>query len=113
MIPNYKKIYTDLLNKKYPEKKQACEAILNKSKIESLDVIRLNEIIFSRKRLEVLNKNQSFRSYDEETIVRILQYQKEHQLNNTELASHFKLSRNTVAKWKKEQITLDRDPLWN
>jgi len=104
MIPNYKKIYTDLLDKKYPEKKHLCESILNKPIIESLDVIRLNELIFNKKSKDLLKKNQSFKSYDEHTVINILKYQKEHGLNNIQLASHFKLSRNTVAKWKKEQI---------
>ncbi|KAA5535788.1 helix-turn-helix domain-containing protein [Paenimyroides baculatum] len=104
MIPNYKKIYTDLLDKKYPEKKQLCESILNKPIIESLDVIRLNELIFNKKSKDLLKKNQSFKAYDKDTVINILKYQKEHGLNNIQLASHFKLSRNTVAKWKKEQI---------
>jgi len=104
MIPNYKKIYTDLLDRKYPEKKQACESILNKTIIESLDVIRLNELIFNKNNKDLLKKNQSFKSYDKDTVINILKYQKENGLNNIQLASHFKLSRNTVAKWKKEQI---------
>lgn len=104
MIPNYRRIYTDILNKKYPEKIPLCETILNKKKIESIDVIRLNELIFKTKKSDVFSKNQSFRSYDEQTVLRILKYQKDHGLNNVQLASYFKLSRNTVAKWKKEHV---------
>lgn len=107
MIPNYKKIYTDLLDRKYPEKKQACESILQKTTIESLDVIRLNELIFNKNNKDLLKKNQLFKSYDEHTVINILKYQKENRLNNIQLASHFKLSRNTIAKWKKEQILCD------
>ena len=102
MKPNYKKIYTDLLNRKYPEKKQLCVYILNKPEIEALDVIELNELIFSGKKSNA-SKNQSFRSYDEQTVLKILNYQKKNRLNNIQLANHFKLSRNTVARWKKEQ----------
>ncbi len=102
MKPNYRKIYTDLLNRKYPEKKQTCAYILNKPEINALDVIELNKLIFSEKKHNAF-KNQSFRSYDEQTVMKILNYQKENRLNNIQLASHFKLSRNTVAKWKKEQ----------
>lgn len=40
-------------------------------------------------------------SYDLASIIDILEYQKKNQLNNIQLANHFKLSRNTVAKWKK------------
>lgn len=100
MKPNYKKIYTDILNRKYPEKEQACAYILNKPEIDTLDVIELNKLIFSEKKRNA-RKNQSFRSYDEQTVEKILNYQKENHLNNIQLASHFKLSRNTVAKWKR------------
>jgi len=50
---------------------------------------------------EKIRDNQKLKSYDKNTILQILDYQKKHHLNNTELALHFKLSRNTVAKWKK------------
>ncbi|HUH25918.1 MAG TPA: helix-turn-helix domain-containing protein [Flavobacterium sp.] len=45
--------------------------------------------------------NQKYRSYDKATIIEILNYQKKNGLNNTQLANHFKLSRNTVAKWER------------
>ena len=38
------------------------------------------------------------------TILEILQYQKNNNLNNNQLADHFKLSRNTITKWKKIYI---------
>lgn len=44
--------------------------------------------------------NQKYRSYDKATIIEILNYQKKNSLNNTQLSNHFKLSRNTVTKWK-------------
>lgn len=102
MSPDYKRIYTDLLSRKYPDKKQDCEPVLSKSELESLDVIRLNKFIFSHETGDLLKKNQSFRSYDKQTVLKILEYQKKNRLNNTQLANHFKLSRNTVARWKKE-----------
>lgn len=44
--------------------------------------------------------NKSHRAYSKEAIYKILEYQKKNCLNNTQLAKHFKLSRNTVTKWK-------------
>lgn len=104
MIPNYKKIYTDLLDRKYPEKKQLCESILQKAIIESLDVICLNELIFGEKQRTSQKNNQLFKSYDKDTVIKILEHQKRYGLSNVQLATHFKLSRNTVAKWKKESL---------
>lgn len=100
-IPNYKKIYTDLLNRKYPEKKAICDSILAQEKLSFMDVIRLNEIIFEENKKEKLIRDQKYRSYDERTIIKILKYQRENQLNNSQVANHFKMSRNTIASWKK------------
>ena len=96
--PNYKRIYNDLLSEKYPEKKEKCTKLLSKKHLSFVDIIRLNELIFGKSN-EVFN--QQYRSYDKKTISEILEYQKKNNLNNTQLASHFKMSRNTVTKWKK------------
>ncbi|MDR4950909.1 helix-turn-helix domain-containing protein [Chryseobacterium sp. ES2] len=96
--PDYKKIYSDLVDLKYPEKKHECAKILSKKNLSAFDVIEINRIIFSYN--QNIKSNQSHRSYNKETIFKILEYQKKNYLNNTQLALHFKLSRNTVAKWK-------------
>ncbi|RKT01690.1 helix-turn-helix domain-containing protein [Chryseobacterium defluvii] len=101
MKPNYHKIYNDLIEKKYPEKKQGCLAILSKQQLSAMDIIELNRIIFNPENREGMKINQKHRSYDKLTIIQMLDYQKENGLNNTELAKHFSLSRNSVAKWKK------------
>lgn len=98
--PNYKEIYQDILRKKYPEKTDACKTILKKKQLTSLDVVLLNEIIFGQ---ESTMTNQPHKSYDIVTITEILSYQKKNQLNNSQLARHFKLSRNTISKWKKNR----------
>ena len=41
------------------------------------------------------------RSYCKTTILKILDYQISHALNNTQLAQHFDVSRNTIAKWRR------------
>lgn len=101
VTPNYKKIYKDLIDKNHPHKKEDCKNILQKSDLSMLDVINLNNIIFGIKDKETLIFNQMHRSYDKNTIIEILDYQQKNNLNNTQLANHFKLSRNTVTKWKK------------
>ena len=94
--PDYKRIYMDLLELKYPEKKEACSVILNKHKVTALDVIRINRIIFGKKKTKRIH-----RSYDENSITEILKYQRDNDLTNVDLSREFGISRNTIAKWKK------------
>ncbi|RLJ33831.1 hypothetical protein CLU97_3319 [Chryseobacterium sp. 7] len=96
--PNYKKMYTDMVLAKYPSKIELCGNILNKEYMSILDVITLNKLLF-----ETDNEitNQKLRSYDKKTVLEILSYQKKNKLNNIQTAMHFKLSRNTITKWKK------------
>ncbi|MBB6369117.1 helix-turn-helix domain-containing protein [Chryseobacterium shigense] len=96
--PYYKKIFTDILTQKFPEKIAECQPILSKNELNVLDVIQLNQQIFGSD--EISSDNQKLRSYDDEAIIKILEYQKKYKLNNTQLSNHYKLSRNTVAKWK-------------
>ncbi|WP_223560215.1 helix-turn-helix domain-containing protein [Chryseobacterium lathyri] len=100
-LPNYKLIFTDIISKKHPEKKVKCQSILDKEDMSILDVIKLNEIIFEVNDKESLTNNQKYKAYDESAILHILEYQKKNKLNNIQLANYFKLSRNTVAKWRK------------
>ncbi|MGE8553188.1 MAG: helix-turn-helix domain-containing protein [Chryseobacterium jejuense] len=98
--PDYNRIYSDLIELKHPEKKQQCKTILSKKLLSSFDIIRMNTII-SGNSVENIFLSQRHRSYDNETIQRILDYQKKNRLSNSQVANHFKISRNTVAKWKK------------
>ncbi|MBB4805264.1 hypothetical protein HNP38_000536 [Chryseobacterium defluvii] len=102
MIPDYKKIYQDIIAEKRPEKAASCEIFLKKENLTMLDVIAMNNIIFGTSDEDAAVFNQKHRSYNEQTILHILNFQKENNLNNIQLASKFKLSRNTVAKWKKK-----------
>lgn len=98
-IPNYKLIYTDILNIKYPHKIKECESLLNKEVLSMLDILKINKIIFGK---SSISKNQRFRSYSETDILYILNFQKINCLNNTKMSKHFCISRNTIAKWKKQ-----------
>ncbi|MGE8555494.1 MAG: helix-turn-helix domain-containing protein [Chryseobacterium jejuense] len=95
--PDFKQIYTDIITSKYPHKYDLCEYLLSKNELLALDILKLNTIIFGTSE----KNNSHYRSYKRTDILRILHYQKENKLNNTQLALHFKLSRNTVSKWRK------------
>lgn len=97
---NYRQIYIDIINKKFPHKKEECKPFLLKKQLSALDIINLNTEIFGIVK-ETEFFNQRHRSYSKSDILKFLKYQKKYQLNNSQLANHFKLSRNTVAKWKK------------
>lgn len=99
--PDYQRIYRDLLKMKFPEKEKDCQPILQKENFSQLDVINLEIILFGKKQSEEFLNDGRHRSYDKSTIFKILDYQKKNNLNNSELAKYYGLSRNTVAKWKK------------
>lgn len=94
--PDYKKIFDDIIKLKYPDKKDICNKILAKDTLSILDVIIINDIIFGE-----TTDSQKFRCYDKKAIFEILEFQKKYSLNNSQLARHFKLSRNSITKWKK------------
>ncbi|SFN37912.1 hypothetical protein SAMN05421594_2450 [Chryseobacterium oleae] len=100
-IPDYKKLYTDILIKKGLQHDKECLYILKKRYLTTLDVLLLNDLIFKTSCRETEIFNQKHRSYNEEAIIKILDYQRSNNLNNSQLCRHFKLSRNTIAKWKK------------
>ena len=102
MIPNYKNIYLDIISKKFPSKTDTYEKILSKKILSNYDVIVLNKELFPNAKNQT--ENQKLKSYTKETILKILDYQKVKKLNVTELARHFSISRNTIAKWRKIYI---------
>ncbi len=95
--PDFKLIYSDIINKRYPEKAVVCHNLLAKRDLSVMDILELNKRIFGK----LDNNNQKYRSYSEADILQMLDYQEKNRLNNTQLANHFKLSRNSVAKWRK------------
>ncbi|MCU7612909.1 helix-turn-helix domain-containing protein [Chryseobacterium sp. GMJ5] len=101
MKPNYSKIYHDLLKEEYPEKLKD-EKILQL--LQNLDtseqVIRFNEKVFKQSK-ESQENNQKLRTYDKETMLKILQYQKDHGFSSNYISKKYKISRTTIAKWKK------------
>lgn len=107
--PNYKRIYTDLVNKKFPEKREKCEAILAKKRFSFFDIIKINSIVSENENLETELFNQKHRSYSVSDIAEILEYQKKHHLSNMQLAAYFKIARTTLTKWKKTDFLAMRE----
>jgi hypothetical protein len=99
--PDYKKIFRDIIKIKYPEKQIECQNILSKKELSAMDVINLNQKIFEIKTNESYTFNQRHRSYNKKSILEILEYQKKNNMNNSEVALHFNLSRNSLTKWKR------------
>lgn len=101
MGPNYKQIYTDIINEKFPDK---MSDPLVKNKLDHLlmavDILKFDQFIFGETGCTATGNSQKLRAYDEDSILNILNYQKKYKLSNTQTAIHFKLSRNSIAKWK-------------
>lgn len=98
--PNYKLIFLDLIRKRHPTKLKDFEPYLKKDVFSTLDVIKINKLLTSNECKRTKQFNQQLRSFKEKEIIEILKYQKRNHLNNVQLAQRFKLSRNTVSKWK-------------
>ena len=101
ITPNYKQIYKDILNEKFPEKKDILNKIVTMNNISSIDVIKINQNIFGGADSIKISDNQKHRSYKKGDILQILDYQKKHKLTNSKVAERFKVSRNSISKWKK------------
>jgi hypothetical protein len=101
MSPDYKQIYTDILEEKYPEKLKDPGIRRQLEMLHSaVDILRFNQQIFGNPEYAMEFNNQRLRSYDEVSILQILTYQKKNKLTNIQVSNHFKISRNTIAKWK-------------
>lgn len=99
MKPNYTRIYLDLI--KYKNKEQT----VSKALIDKINNIRIvKDILDIEKELfknEDLEYNQKLKCYDESTVKVLLDHQKANNLTNVEIGNKYKISRNTIAKWKK------------
>ncbi|MFN1219687.1 helix-turn-helix domain-containing protein [Chryseobacterium kwangjuense] len=100
-MPDFKIIYTDVINEKFPEKINDPVIIAKLNALNTaVDVLKFNALIFGQPDHTVRLRSQRLRSYDESSILEILNYQKKNNLTNTETANHFRISRNTITKWK-------------
>lgn len=101
VTPDYILLYSDILTEKFPEKKYLCEELLSQDNLSVWEIIELNRIIFNNTDKFSKKFNQRRRSYHKPDIIEVLDYQKKHKLNNTQLAKYFELSQSTLTKWKK------------
>ncbi|WP_223605521.1 helix-turn-helix domain-containing protein [Chryseobacterium sp. OSA05B] len=99
--PNYKRIYSDIIDQKFPHKKLECEKLLKKKMLCAVDIIELNTRIFGATDQDIKKVNKKLRSYNRTDILHVLDYQKNHKMNNMQVAEHFGLSRNTMTKWRR------------
>lgn len=101
MTPDYKQIYLDILHEKFPEK-WADITIRNQLDTlnSALDVLKFNKLVFGEPEYIMEFSSQRLRSYDEESILKILKHQKKNELSNLQISKDFKISRNTIKKWK-------------
>lgn len=107
--PNYNRIYSDMIRIRFPEKMVLYQDLLDRKELGVLDVIELNLKLFGKNDIHAEKFNQKLRSYDHNSILRILEYQREYQLTNIQLSRHFKLSRNTVTFWKKKFLVKSKN----
>lgn len=106
---NYKALYLDFLNDNDIEIPSSQKASL----IESINKIGEEELSFKKirelnegieKNIKSKNTNTVIKiqnSYDKSLIKYILEYQEKHELSNKEVANIYKMSRNTIASWKR------------
>ncbi len=100
-VPDYEKIYREIIEKKGPLKTKELDALFAQKKIKAYDVIELDILINEQTSKDEQAFNQKHRAYDEETIRYILEYQSKYALSNIKTSEIFKVSRNTISKWKK------------
>ncbi|MCD9855717.1 hypothetical protein LUD75_13420 [Epilithonimonas sp. JDS] len=99
MKPNYTKIYLDLI--KFRKK----DDVISDSLLEKINNIKIVKDVLEIERELFKNDNsaynQKLRCYDEKTVKSILEHQRLNKITNTELGQKYKVSRNTIAKWRK------------
>ncbi|WP_228410091.1 helix-turn-helix domain-containing protein [Chryseobacterium viscerum] len=61
----------------------------------SEDVLKFNDKLFKQS-----SENQKLKTYDRQTMLKLLQYQKKHGHSTSYMSRKYKISRTTLAKWK-------------
>lgn len=104
-VIGYKNIYTDLIyESKYIDtvSQTFLQSQINQIKTFR-DVLRINQELRKGKQLnqDDLKINQQLKSYDKNMILNILEEQKKFGLTNLDISKKYKMSRNTIAKWRR------------
>ncbi|MEN4759150.1 hypothetical protein ABEG63_02315 [Chryseobacterium sp. C39-AII1] len=64
------------------------------------DVLKINALV-AESSTKSLKNNQRLKNYDKETVLRLLKYQKTHNLSANFMSKTHNISRTTIAKWWK------------
>ncbi len=102
---NYKTLYLDFFRDSELLPKSIKQQLIKKLEEDQIlsfrTLIHLNTII-TENTLQPCNKDSAcLKSYDRTFIKDVLDFQKKNELSNVEIALRFKLSRNTVSRWRK------------
>ncbi|MFC7346372.1 helix-turn-helix domain-containing protein [Chryseobacterium zhengzhouense] len=101
MRPNYNRIYQDLLKMNHPEKLECPKVREQLEKLDSTEeILKLNERLFKQSK-ETAKTNQQLKTYDKKTMLKLLNYQKKHDLSTSFMSRKYNISRTTFSKWKK------------
>ena len=103
---NYISLYTDFINDnnslQNKTKIKLLKHINNQQELSVKKIIKINSIIKNDIASGKNNKKtQQLKAYDYDFVQQTLDYQKKYNLSNNNISIEFKLSRNTIAKWKK------------
>lgn len=101
---NYKTLYLDLVEESdyipMDYKTILREKIEHFDFITFRDVGTLNTLIRSYSKMEDWLDDQQLKAYDLDQILSVLKEQKIYNLTNSEISRKYKMSRNTIARWK-------------
>jgi Transcriptional regulator containing PAS, AAA-type ATPase, and DNA-binding domains len=101
MRPNYTKIYQDMLKEKAPDKLKDPEIKRQLKKLNTTEnVLSFNEKVFKQSKESLLH-NQKLKTYDKQTILKLLHYQEKHGFSTSHMSKKYKISRTTLTKWRK------------
>jgi len=90
-----------MLKDDHPEKLEnpKIQKLLNGLKTTE-EILNFNDLIFEQSK-ESIRNNQQLKTYDKKTILKLLQYQKKHDFSTSYMSRQYKISRTTIAKWRK------------
>ena len=105
LTPDYLLIFQDLAKERYKDlvPNHIQERIENLN--NHLDVLEVNKLIFNQNYSS--KETAQMKAYDRASIEKVLKIQEKDSLSNREIATMFHLSRNTIAKWRKEYNSID------
>ena len=98
--PDYYKIFKDMVVQEFPGKINEIEK-LKKNNPTVFDIFSVNEKLFDTKTEKQKKIQQKYRVYNEHTVISILRFKRKKNMNISQLAVHFNISKNTLKKWMK------------